>query len=448
MLNFASRGTALALGLFTSTAFAQVSTTPGGSQSSSTSDTGATQNVGDLCPDVGRLGPEARAECERLRALVNNPAHDASLFDFNYGEPGSPVLPLVGVQSDQITRVESLRRFGLSVLTGLGSEDGPAIGIDISPFWLLARGAVTAEDYQRYSYPQRVFARTKLAGAAGRGDEGEGIPSSLVLSFSSSLLDARDPILDETFDNCIRTGVFAVTRPQFDSLVKDLPSDPGLANAYFDRVVRPGINAFKPQIEEAYQRCVDQSALRMSQRPVIDVGAGVRLIGDPGHFRNFQNSGVIVWGTLATGFGGGNEQGGDRSWNGFSLAVRGVLHARYTFSEDFFDENGARTGQADSALLVAGLESVPVEGRPETLRWSLQAGWTLQNSPTAANEDRNYWRYLGMVRYRLREGLWLNGTVGRVSGRGIESDTYVSVGISIAPAPGSAGIDNFYRRTR
>src|SRR5688500_2877178 len=74
-----------------------------GSASSTSTDTSSIQNAIDR--------------------FLQNPANNAALFDFNYGEPGSPVLPLVGVQSDQITRVEDVRKFGLSLLTGLESDE-------------------------------------------------------------------------------------------------------------------------------------------------------------------------------------------------------------------------------------------------------------------------------------------------------------------------------------
>lgn len=387
--------------------------------------------------------------------MFNNPARNISLFDFNYGEPGSPVLPLVGVQADQITRVDSLRRFGLSLLTGISSEEsGPALAIDVAPFWLLARGPISIERYRSPEFGSlaRLFARTKLAAAASRGNEASGLPSSLVFSVSARVLDSQDSLVDNTFETCVRDDpgrlrtILQTVHDQATTRSRRAP--PGERAAVYLAAREELIDARRAEIASTYQECADRTATAMSRRSALDIGAGFRLTGAPGNFRDLQGSGAIVWGTFATGVFGGERASPDSLGGIIGMQVRGVIHARYTFSEDFYDQAGVRTGQADSGLVVAGLESVPVQGRPETLRWSIQAGWTRQDSPTAANEDRNYWRYLGIVRYRLREGLWLNGTVGRVHGRGVESDTYVSVGFTIAPAAGSAGIDNFYRRTR
>ena len=391
-----------------------------------------------------------------LDRLVNNAASDISLYEFNYGEPGSPVLPLVGVQADQITRVESVRRFGLGVLTGLASnETGPAIAIDFSPFWLLARGPISLADYRSYSDTQRIIARTKVAAAASRGNEANSVPSSLVFSLSTKLLGSSDPLRAGPFESCVRDdpdGIrrfIAQARAEAAAATQAMPINDARETRERE-VTNQAMERMRSEVRAAYQVCADRQAVFMSRQASFDIGAGFRLTGAPGDFRNLHGSGTIVWATYATGVlgGGGSEQNGDAFSRAFGIQARAVAHARYTFSEDIFDQNGVRTGQADSSLLVAGIESVPIPRRPELIRWSLQAGWTRQEAPNAMSEDRDYWRFLGIGQFRIREGLWLNATVGRVQGRGVEDDTYVSVGFTLTPGTGSAGIDNFYRRTR
>jgi hypothetical protein len=405
-------------------------------------------------PQPPAPAPGATTEANTIREILDDPAANISLYDFNYGEPGSPVLPLIGVQADQISRVESVRRFGLSVLTGIGtSESSPAIGIDFSPFWLLARGPISLQGYRSLDPLARIFARTKVAAAASRGNEASAMPSSLVFSVSSKLLASQDPLMPGPFENCLRTDPGTLQRlidraQAAGSLAQRGILNGDVAEATERRVTGETLVLLRGEISAAYQVCANRVATEMSRRSSLDVGAGFRLTGAPGHFRELQGSGAIVWGTYATGVLGGNPQGTDPLANMLGMQARGVVHARYTIAEDVYNAAGVRTGQADSALLVAGIESVPVQGRSETLRWSLQAGWTRQDAPDATTEDRNYWRFLGIARLRLGEGMWLNGTFGRVQGRGVESDNYVSVGISIAPAAGSSGIDDFYRRAR
>jgi hypothetical protein len=42
----------------------------------------------------------------------------------------------------------------------------------------------------------------------------------------------------------------------------------------------------------------------------------------------------------------------------------------------------------------------------------------------------------------------LNGTLGRAEGRGIESDTYVLVGLSFSPGSGASAVQKFYEKVR
>jgi hypothetical protein len=198
------------------------------------------------------------------------------------------------------------------------------------------------------------------------------------------------------------------------------------------------IEELKPRLEASYKKCAEALARRLARRKALDFGAGYRLTGTPGKFRDFQSSGAILWATFSTGALGDPElpaAAGQGRANPFRM--QGVIHARYTLAERFYNDAGAITGKADSGLVVASLESVPSPDDSERFRWSLQAGWTKQDSPNGVDPDKEYWRYLGIARFRLARGVWLNGTFGRVSGRGVERDTYATFGVSFAP--GAAG---------
>lgn len=389
---------------------------------------------------------------QRLGSLISNPAKDASLFDFSYGEPGSPVLPLIGVQSDQIARVESIRKFGLTLLAGSDAAGtGPAIGLDISPYWLIGPRSLSLQQYRQRSSFERVLARTKLAAAASEGDATKATPSSLVFSLSSKLLNAQDPLNDDTFERCIKDGKYGVLIAQVidagrKSLLGSRPED---AEAAWDKGANAKLADLQPALTDEYKACAEKVATLMARRPALDFGAGYRLTGRPGKFRDFHSSGAILWGTFSTGTLGGKAADEDPASEGKGgLGIRGVIHARYTFSEEFYDAAGAVSGKADAGLVVAGVESVPSTDNSEPFRWSLQAGYTRQDSPVAADPDKRYWRYLAIGRFRLADGVWLNGTVGRVRGRGVEPDTYLLFGISFAPGGGKTGIENFYSSNR
>ena len=392
-------------------------------------------------------GAEAEPENAKAINILKNPAADASLFDFSYGPPDSPVLPLIGVQSDQITRVDSFRKLGLSLLSDSESAGaGQAFALDFSPYWLL-KGPVSLQTYRDNDVTgrfERIAARAKGGMAVSEGDSSAGIPSTAVFSVATKLLSSSDPLLDRTFENCVvgtneSPGELWRLADQVEQAGLDnLSANPLEANQSFDEGAAAKALELRPAMERAYRTCADLVAKEFSRRSSFDVGAGVRLNGEPGKFEGLSESGTIVWGTFATGEFGALS----------SLPIRGLVHARYTFSEDTFDTSGVKTGSADAGLVAVGLENVPGPEGAGALIWSLQAGWNKQGAPNSTATDTEYWRYLASIRARLGEGLYINATVGRVTGSGITSDTYLLVGVSFAPVSSTSAIDNFYTRLR
>ena len=387
---------------------------------------------------------------EMLTTFKEDPAINAALYDFEYGNPVSPVLPLIGVEADQITKVDDIRRFAVSLLTGAEGDTGPAIGIDLAPFWLLANDAISLSDYRSFTPLQKIATRTKISAAATTGDEAAGRPSGLVFSMSSKLLAAQDPLADNTFEQCIR-GTDGNPAPFWklvdqveEAGVAALPSNPADANQAFDAAASARLAELKPALEKAYTECTDRVAKKMAGRGSLDVGAGIRFLGDPGDLSGLAESGIIAWATYGTG-----TLGGDGEKSAFpSIPIRAVLHGRFTFGEAFFGEDGALTGHGDSFLLAGGLESVPDPDGNDVLRWNLQVGWTSQEDPSGIEEDKDYWRYLANASFRIAKGVWLRGTLGRTEGRGIDKDTYILFGLSLTPGGAPKGMDGFYSGRR
>lgn len=399
--------------------------------------------------------PDKAQSEQTLLILRDDPAKDAALFDFSYGAPNSPVLPLLGVQADQITKVESFRKLGLSVIGGSESSGGgKAYAIDFSPYWLLSHGATSLADYRSFSSAERMFSRAKGALAVSEGSTSKGIPSSAVFSISTKILDSQDPLEDKTFENCVvgtrqQPGELWQLVDQIEQAGQALPppDHPELADAAFDKAVAPKARELKPAIQQAYKVCTDRVAKVFEQRSSLDAGAGLRMSGKPDKFSGFAESGTIVWVTYATGAVGGNSQ--NAFWRSLpSLQFRGVIHTRYTFSEETSDTKGAKTGGADAALIALGIESIPDPSGNSPIRWSLQAGWNKQVTPNSTVKAKNYGRYLFKLQTQIGDGLWLNGTLGRVSGKGVQSDTYVLVGINFALASSKTAIDDFYSKVR
>jgi hypothetical protein len=369
---------------------------------------------------------EDAAKLEEAITLVKNEASDESVYNFNYSSPESPVLPLIGVEGDQITRVDSLRTFGINVGNsfGLGDQAG-AVAIDFSPYWALAGDDVTLSQYRAegsaggLSNFDRYLARSKVGLAFSTGDEATGQPSSFVVSFGVKLLDQSDRLLREDFDTCVDAKLVPVI----------LSSSPTGGRPEGNGDITPP-KAQNDLINKLYDECAKVAGRAIAGAGFVDVGVGHRMTGDPGDIDNLKSAGTLIWATAGTGrLFGKKEQGG----------ARAVAHARFTFDDSVFDESFVLQGERDSVQLVAGIESIPNPSKPERFRWSLQGGWTKQNAVLPVEEDRNFWRYQANLTLRVSDSVWLVGTLGRVSGEGVEDDTMALIGISFTP-PSNASI--------
>ncbi|MBJ7437884.1 MAG: hypothetical protein JHD35_02505 [Sphingopyxis sp.] len=387
------------------------------------------------------------ADAEQIVTILKDAALDDSLFEFSYDSPNSPVLPLIGVTNDQITRVDSLRKFGINVLSGIGSGDAaPAVAIDFSPYWLLSTAPTSLWDYRRQSALGRIAARTKVGLAVSEGDKGTGKPSSFVASLSAKLLDAQDRLYDADFDTCIVTGAvgrhFKEAEAFVAAAIEPLPL--GDRQVAAEAKYAEFAKAKETEIGKAYAECVTQQAKRMVARSSLDAGVGVRMSGEPGKLRGLESSGTILWATFATGVLGRSAAREEGPLG--ALHIRALAHVRYTLRETIYDDAFLPQGKRNALSLVGGIESVPSDDpkRTERLRWSLQAGWNRQNAVLPDEEDRNYWRFLGSANFRISNGIWATATLGRVTGKGIDDDTKALIGITFTPPTKASAITSYY----
>ena len=384
--------------------------------------------------------------------LVISKAKEESVFEFSYAAPGSPVLPLLGVTGDQITRSESFRKFGIGILSGLGGGASvPGIAFDFSPYWLTSSQAMSLAQYRdKTSAVDRILIRTKFGLAAGFGDKATGRPSSFVASFSTNLLDSHDALSDDTFSKCVKNselpGIIRAIHEADDSQAAEAKGKGYEGTAPF-RAALAKLKKERPEaIEKAYSECATQAGKALAARPSLDVGAGIRYRGLAGRLKQLDRSGAIVWGTFATGVFGQNKVQETRAGPLTGIRARGVLHARYTFKDDVLDDKFVLQGKRNSAMLVAGLESAPHldPQKIERYRWNLQAGWNRQSAVLPTEEDKNYWRYQAILNVRISDGLWANGTLGRVSGKGIKTDTKAVFGFTFSPPSKASKLTEFY----
>ena len=388
--------------------------------------------------------------------IFNNPALDNSLFEFSYESPNSPVLPLVGVSNDQIARVDTVRKFGIALLNGLGSTDvGPAVAIDVSPFWLLSRRPISLSDFQNFSAANRIVARARVGMAVSQGEEASNRPSTLVLSLSTKLFDGADKLADKGFSECLsKTSVYE----EFDRMHNDAAIELAklqkegktheeiaahLANA--GKIDSEAEKASFAKIEIAHAACVVEQSKRMATRSSFDAGFGMRFNGDAGRFRDFDDTGAIFWATWSSGVIGNPSPATAKAGPLNALRVQAIAHARYTLKEAVYDEKFVPLGKRNTLMLVGGIESVPNLDPSviERFRWSIQGGWNKQNAILSTDEDKDYWRYQATANFKVLPGIWLNATVGRVSGKGVRTDTKALIGFSFSPPSEASKITEY-----
>lgn len=388
-------------------------------------------------------------------SLIENKAKDESAFEFVYAAPGSPVLPLIGVEGDQITRSESLRKWGIGLLTGLGGQQtGPGLAIDFNPYWSFSKRAMSLEDYRSGSnFAGRIAARTKVAAAFSFGDKAASRPSSIVTSLSTSLLDSHDQLFSDTFSSCIAGSAIESAFTEIHIRASNDYRIHGLEPGYS---IEGKLAEFREEYEKnnpgvidtIYADCATRLGKAMASAPSLDVGAGIRQRGSPGQLSHLENSGTILWGTFATGVLGGSDEEQDTSRAGplAKLRVRGLLHARYTFKEDVLDDKFVLQGRRDMGMIVAGIESAPSldPKKTETLRWNLQAGWNRQSAVLPTEVDKRFWRYQAIASLRIRDGLWANGSLGRVSGKGVKSDTKALLTLTFTEPGKASQLTDYY----
>lgn len=390
-----------------------------------------------------------KSGADEALTFYKNEAADDSVFEFSYASPGSPALPLVGIEGDQIARVDSLRKFSIGLINGFsGSSGKPGIAIDFAPYYAFSSKKLSLGAYRSQLGPaERIAARSKLGVAASFGDKATGRPSSLVTSFSTKLLDAQDGLFDTTFSECVADGkLSAFFDTTFDRIRDESNKIPlGERLAFRERRFNELLADNKTVLDKEYADCATRLAKSLAVKPSWDAGMGVRLTGAPGRLGHLEAGGTVFWTTLASGIIGARELDSEAGPLA-RLRLRAVAHVRYTLNETQFDDTFVLQGKKNAAMLVAGLESAPWSdpAKIEHFRWNIQAGWNRQNAVKPTDEDKNYWRYLGVASFRVANGIWLNGTLGRVSGKGVKSDTTALLGFTFSPPTTPSTVSEYY----
>ena len=389
--------------------------------------------------------------------IYENLAEDESLFDFSYVSPSTPVLPLIGVEGDQIARIGALRPFAIAVLPGLGgSGNSSAVALDISPYWAIGERTTNLYDYARFSPLDRIAARARTSVAVAWGDTATDRPSSLVVSIGSRLFDSQDKLLDQGFRPCLDNAGINQTLQRLNAEAVNARREL-LRQGMTASQINAAINALEAkrdearegaeaEIEKIHAQCVLEQAKRFERASGLDAGVGVRFNGRPGSLGGLEQTGTVFWSTWTSGVFGGSAAGERGRGPTSSLRARAAVSVRYTLKEAVFSDTFVLQGKRDALALVGGIESAPPldPEAKDSFRWGLQAGWNRQNAVLPTEKDRDYWRYQALAQLRVGSGVWLNATVGRVSGKGVDSDTQATIGFTFTPPTKATRIAEAY----
>ena len=58
--------------------------------------------------------------------------------------------------------------------------------------------------------------------------------------------------------------------------------------------------------------------------------------------------------------------------------------------------------------------------------------------------DKRFWRYQAIASLRIMDGLWANGTLGRVSGKGVKTDTKALLTLTFTPPGKASQLTEYY----
>lgn len=144
-------------------------------------------------------------EAAEQQTLINNIKNEEA-FEFSFGVPDNPALALSGLQAGDITKLQSLNDFVITVPTFLSGEK--AVGVDVSLYAILNKDRIESEtfDERRRIGNMEYWLRRMQVGIVARegrsdtSDPTKSTKSLLSLGAATTLLKLSDPIHSSELD--------------------------------------------------------------------------------------------------------------------------------------------------------------------------------------------------------------------------------------------------------
>lgn len=416
--------------------------------------------------------------------ILNKEAADKGAFAFDYGVPSSPAIRLIDQNAEKVQTSTGLKPFILSLPKVLsGGEQGQAIALDVSPFWL-------AQDSRNRSYNNyleggdlyKVAMRTHFNMAIYEGVSDTEVAkrqrSRMAVGFSSSLLNSSDPLLAKTdsqnkesdWQAClnrngkiIKERMLLILQSQQKLVANDLERRASIRRKYeelFNRSqenpssmsssdrkdledLADQIQAIEDSDEQAISSIEDAEINKLVTECTkaankaarygmsLEVGGGMVWHGNSGKLSGFEDSGSVLWASyrypMGVLFGAPKD----------SLLQYWVIGASARVGFDEFVKTGNGTTpevRADTWDAWGGLEHLS-----ETNRLALQAGYQSRDADNVVPDfDRKRWRYQASFTQLVEKnsGIWLKLAYGYVDQKG-DDDKSILISITFSPPDAS-----------
>lgn len=338
--------------------------------------------------------------------------YDVDLF----AQPG-PALQSLEVAPRRASAPSTPKDFGYD-LGSISGPDGDQIGLAVSasPYWIGAR-RLTLEQYRNdTSVPERIFARSGVSLGGSYIDADGAHAWRLAAAAETQLLDAQDHRYDRAAFECLHAAWNRLRRGEHESAITDiaraLAENPDIDEETLLEMQDQALagSAGADAFETARRQCQDESAARLIAKASWLIGAGIGLRSDQNRFSGFGYDGVSAWTQYR------QPLTADGRYGLFAIA-RGDW-------DRAFDIGLPAPVEADAWEAGGG----PAY---QTTRFRVDLSASFNRRDFRGLAEDEFIRYAAVGDLRLKRGLWLEGSVGRIEGSRFSDGTFGGVSVKI-----------------
>lgn len=328
---------------------------------------------------------------------------NADDYDLDLFAPPGPAMQSLEVATRRASAPATPSDFGYDI----GSISGPdgdqyGLAISASPYWFGSR-RITLEEYRNdTSEIERIYARSQISLGGSFIDADGGHAWRLAAAAQTQLLDRQDHRYDRAAFECLHEAWNRLRRGTHERTIQDLAAalaeDPETSGEALLEMQQSALEDAGDAggFENARSNCQDESAERLIAKASWLVGAGVGLRSDQNRFSGFDYDGVSAWTHYR------QPLTADGRYALFAMA-RGDL-------DRAFDIGFAAPVKADAYEAGGG-----AAWQTTRFRVDLSASFNRREFRRPVGDD-DFIRYAAVADVRLRQGLWLEGSIGFIDG--------------------------------